>query len=333
MKTVLFNFLCLLGIFGLSASLTGCAGGGPSQTEIGYEFIDSWGRKGSGSGEFNDPTGIAVSQDQVFVSDGRNSRIQVFDFEGNFKRQLRLPGDSGNNQARPMNLAVHESELYVADYFNDEILIYSLAGKLLRSVGRPGTGPGEFNSPGGVAVSSAGDMFVADFYNHRIQKLRPDGSFIRQWGETARSGVGSGSFSYPTDVALGPDGRLFVADGYNDRVQVFGEDGAFETKWGGLFAMNVPGPFKGWFKTVTAVEVDASGRVFAVDFYNHRVQVFSRDGAFLTSFGKKGKGPGEFTFPMAIAVAGNGTVFVTDHGNSRIQVWRPKRPPSSAGTP
>jgi DNA-binding beta-propeller fold protein YncE len=63
--------------------------------------------------------------------------------------------------------------------------------------------------------------------------------------------------------------------------------------------------------------------LFAADFYNHRVQKFTADGTFLTSFGDKGTGPGQFDHD--IAVAEDGAVFVTDFLNNRIQKWRPKK--------
>ena len=162
----------------------------------------------------------------------------------------------------------------------------------------------------------------ADFYNQRIQQLHPDGGFVRQWGTTGKSGVSAGAFNYPTDVAIGPDGTIFVADGYNDRVQAFTADGRFSHKWGGPFAMNIYGPFNGWFATVTSLAVDGEGNVFVADFYNHRVQKFAADGTFLTAFGGEGDGPGRFRYAIAVAVAEDGSVFVADFGNNRVQKFR-----------
>ena len=85
--------------------------------------------------------------------------------------------------------------------------------------------------------------------------------------------------------------------------------------------MNIFGTFNGWFATVTNVTVDRHGNVFVADFYNNRVQKFASDGTFLTSFGSRGSGPGEFEYPIAVAVAIDGTVFVADFGNNRIQRW------------
>jgi len=65
----------------------------PSAQEPGYEFVTAWGEPGDAPGQFHDPTGIEVTDSEVFVSDARNARIQVFDFDGHFKRQFGTKGD------------------------------------------------------------------------------------------------------------------------------------------------------------------------------------------------------------------------------------------------
>ncbi len=291
----------------------------PSPKEPGYRFVLAWGGAGKGPALFQDPTGIALSGNEVFVSDSRNGRIQVFDFEGRFKRAFGQ-GILG----RPMNLAYQNGVLYVADFWHDKLWLFGVDGKLQRAIGRSGQGAGEFDSPAGVAVGPDGDIYVADFYNQRIQRLHQDGEFVRQWGKTGKIGIWAGQFNYPTAVAVARDGTLFVADGYNDRIQVFSAEGAFRRKWGGPFAVNIFGPFPGWFATVTGVTLDSDGCVYVADFYNHRVQKFTAGGRFLTAFGEYGQAPGQFDRAMAVAVAASGEVFVVDHGNQRIQKWQKK---------
>ncbi len=296
----------------------------PSAREPGYDFVAVWGGHGTASGQFNDPTGIAVTSTEVFISDSRNARIQVFDHDGQFKRQFGAKGDGPGQLGRPMNLAITGDELYVADYWNDRIEVFGLDGAPHRTVGKLGKGPGEFGSPGGVAIAANGDLIVADFYGQRIQHLSRDGEFIKQWGTTGQVGIWSGEFNYPTDVAIAPGGTLYVADGYNDRIQVFDADGKFLRKWGGPFGMNIFGPFNGWFATVTSVTFDSKGNVFVADFYNNRVQKFAPDGTFLMAFGEQGQGSGQFDKAIAVSVAHDGTVFVVDYGNNRIQKWSPR---------
>lgn len=296
----------------------------PSAKEPGYEFVSAWGSKGSAPGQFSDPTGIAVANGEVFVADSRNGRIQVFDFDGNFKRMFGTPGDKPGELGRPMNLEIDADELYVPEYFNDRIQVFGLEGSPRRIIGSAGSGPGEFSAPGGVAVGTNGELYVADFYGQRVQQLKRDGAFIRQWGTTDRSSHATGHFYYPTDVALDRSGNVYMADGYGNRIQVFGPDGAFLRKWGGPLARGIYGPFNGWFTTATSIAVGPKRNVFVADFYNHRIQKFRADGTFLTSFGDKGTAAGRFDHPIAVAVAEDGTVFVADFLNNRIQKWRPK---------
>ncbi|NQV82836.1 MAG: 6-bladed beta-propeller [Rhodospirillales bacterium] len=296
----------------------------PAAQQAPYAFVSAWGQKGEGPGQFRDPTGIAVYGKEVFVSDARGGRIQVFDLDGNYLRQIGKPGRGVGELGRPMNLTIAGGELYVAEYWNDRIQVFALDGMPKRIIGGPGSGPGQFKAPGGVAVAANGDLIIADFYNQRIQQLRADGRFIRQWGTTGTVGIGAGEFNYPTDVALGPDGSLYVADGYNDRIQAFAPGGSLTWKRGGPLATNIWGPFRGWFATVTAVTVDRDGNVFAADFYNNRVQKFSAKGTFQTAFGEKGDGPGQMAYITGVAVADDGSVFASDFGNNRIIKWRPQ---------
>lgn len=295
-------------------ALAGLALGGAINwnREPSYELVASWGGKGSEPGKFSDPTGIAVSADEIFVADARNQRIQVFDKQGEFKRAF-----GQDKLGRPMNLAVAGDRLYAPDYFKDVIHVFSLAGDYRRGI----EAADGFDSPGGVAVYHDGSLLVADTYAQRIVHINPNGKILRAWGTPGKVGTGAGEFSYPTDVALGPGGGFYVADGYNDRVQQFGTNGEFVRKWGGPFAMNVFGPFKGWFATATSVATGPDDGVFVADFYNDRIQKFTAEGDFLTAFGTPAEGAGQSE--IAVAVDADGTVWTTNFANNRVEQWRP----------
>ena len=83
----------------------------PFPQEEGYEFVAAWGKKGSGPGEFHDPTGIIAHGNQVFVADARNARIQVFDFSGIYQFQFGTRGKQSGQLERPMNLTIAPNEL------------------------------------------------------------------------------------------------------------------------------------------------------------------------------------------------------------------------------
>lgn len=281
--------------------------------ELPYELTASWGGSGDEPGRFDEPTGIAVTADEVLVADARNGRVQVFDKHGDFRRAF-----GRDVLGRPMNLAVADGRVYVPDYFGDVVHVFSASGDHQRAI----AAEDGLDSPGGVAVEPGGTLLVADTYNQRVVSLGRDGTVRRVWGTPGEADAGAGSFSYPTDVALAPTGGFFVADGYNDRVQQFGADGGYVRRWGGPFGMNVPGPLKGWFAVVTAIAVGPKGHLFAADFYNDRVQKFALPGGgFRTAFGTPAPGPGHSQ--IGVAVDGEGTVWTTDFAGDRVQRWRP----------
>ena len=80
----------------------------PGVKEPPYVFAAAWGSKGDAQGQFDDPTGIAIAETQVFVSDARNARIQVFDLNGKFLRSFGKPGKGPGELDRPMNLTVRD---------------------------------------------------------------------------------------------------------------------------------------------------------------------------------------------------------------------------------
>ncbi len=104
-----------------------------------------------------------------------------------------------------------------------------VAFELVAEFGSTGTAPGQFDSPGGVAIDSLGRIIVADSGNNRVQLCQRDGSCTTFGGP----GSSAGQFSYPLDVALDDLDRIFVVDTDNDRMQVCSIMGAC-TVIGGL---------------------------------------------------------------------------------------------------
>ena len=142
------------------------------------KYVTAWGQKGSATadtrgGYFNEPHGIATDPDtrRIYVNDRLNRRIQVFDENGGFVDQWSI-GKAPASEA----LAVHLSNdrfLWVVDRTTSRIIKYDLEGRLLYAWGAMGEFPGGMWGVHGLSVDDAGNVYVAEVDNGRVQKYRP----------------------------------------------------------------------------------------------------------------------------------------------------------------
>jgi DNA-binding beta-propeller fold protein YncE len=257
-----------------------------------------------GEGVLGEPIGIAYAAGRLFVTDASNNRIVVFDTSG---AVLAEWDDSSLGLRRPMHLSVGLDQLLrVAEYLSDRVTIIDSTGAVVARVGgTTGSAPGELDAPGGVAV--LGDaLFVAEFYNHRVQLFSAGGTgVIGRPGRAFKTRL-----HYPTDVAVG-DSLVYVADAYNHRIQVFRHNGEYVRKWGGPLGMGVPGSLKGWFDVATGLAV-AEGKVYVADFHNNRIQVFTVQGRYL------GQVADSLSLPTDVAIGRHGGLYVVDFGHKRV---------------
>lgn len=173
-----------------------------------------------------------------------------------------------------------------------------------------GTDPGQFEYPTGVATDNAGDVYVAEQVNNRIQKFSSSGVFEVQWGTF---GTGGGQFNRPYGVTADNNGFVYVSDADNNRIERFSNTGAYAGTWGS------PGSGNGQFNHPALLATDAAGNVYVADYGNDRIQKFTSAGAFLAKWGSHGTGNGQFIFPTGVAVDANNNVYVTDYNNHRVQ--------------
>jgi sugar lactone lactonase YvrE len=159
------------------------------------DWVKSWGDRGSEPGQFNTVHGVATdAQGNVYVADRSNRRIQVFDGDGKFLRQITIdvpaPADArmaiGNKPAdiktaaplfqpgAPWAICITPGPhqvLYAADAFPGRVYKLSLDGKLLGTLGKAGKQRKEFGWVHGIACPSENVIFVAEILNWRVQKL------------------------------------------------------------------------------------------------------------------------------------------------------------------
>ena len=134
-------------------------------------LVRGWGRKGTGDGEFNYPTHVAIdATGTVLVTDALNFRIQAFDRDGRFLWKFGRHGDGSGDLSAPKGVGADSGgHVYVVDALFDAVQIFDRDGTLLLSFGEKGARAGQFGRPGGLFVSAQGRIFVADAYNHRVQ--------------------------------------------------------------------------------------------------------------------------------------------------------------------
>ncbi|HEX3486697.1 MAG TPA: peptidyl-alpha-hydroxyglycine alpha-amidating lyase family protein, partial [Micropepsaceae bacterium] len=172
--------------------------------------------KSFGAGMFIFPHGLFVDrQDNVWVTDGQGKDgkghvVVKFSPEGKVLMTLGKPGVAGDGNDvfnAPSDVVVAPNgDIFVADGHggntNARMVKFSKDGKFIKAWGKKGTGPGEFSYPHGLAMDSAGRLFVADRENNRVQIFDQDGKFLAEWKQ----------FGRPSGVYIDRNDVLYVAD-------------------------------------------------------------------------------------------------------------------------
>jgi virginiamycin B lyase len=177
--------------------------------------LATWGGgPGSGAGQFNYITALAVDeQDNVYVADFENTRIQKFDAQGQFLTQWATESPAG-----PTGLALDSAgHVYVLNHRRHDHYVqkFDTSGRLLLEWGANGSGPGEFigpasGGPGSVAVDADGNIYATDPNNYRVQKFDPDGNILTAFGSI---GQGPGQFiAGPYGLAVDAAGHVYASD-------------------------------------------------------------------------------------------------------------------------
>jgi DNA-binding beta-propeller fold protein YncE len=173
-----------------------------------------------GAGLFNFPHGLGVDRDgNVYATDerGKNGKGAVlvkFAPDGKVLMTIGkpgMPGDGEDTLDGPSDVVVAPNgDIYVADGHggntNDRIVKFSKDGKFIKAWGKHGKAQGEFDTPHGMALDSAGRLYVADRVNSRIQIFDADGKFVAEWKQ----------FGRPSSVAIDKNDVLYAADSQSD---------------------------------------------------------------------------------------------------------------------
>jgi Uncharacterized conserved protein len=236
------------------------------------EFERSWGKLGRESGQLRFPQALAISpKGEVIVADTGNNRVVVFDRAGTYLRSWGMLGAGDRQFNQPVGVAVWNDRVAVADRANERVCVSTLQGEPVWSVGGFGREEGSFDYPSDVAFDDAGNVYVADSYNNRIQKFDQNGRVVRVWGGW---GSFSGLLANPSGIAI-RDRRVFVTDLINHRIQVFDLDGKYMYQWGRHPVTGHEGNGRLHYPSRLAVSPAGSFTVVCEPF-EYRCQVFSQ---------------------------------------------------------
>lgn len=228
-----------------------------------------------GAGQLAKPMGVDIADNgEVFVSDVTAQRVVVFDPDGNFLRAF----GGRDVLSRPSGVAVNAdaTRAYVIDtggidpeqrVFHRLTIFDAQSGELLRTVGTRGEEPGQFNLAKQIAIDHAGNVYVADTFNFRVQKFDPEGNFLMAFGENGRR---FGQFSHPKGIAVDNDGNIYVTDTAFSNFQIFDPNGQLLLFIGDRSHRNQPNAYQ----LIAGIDVDENGRIYAVDQFFRKVEVY-----------------------------------------------------------
>lgn len=236
--------------------------------------------------------------------------------------------------------------IYVADIVNNRVRRIDSAGTIttVAGSGTPGecgdVGPATsicLNSPSGVAVDAAGNLFIADQRNHRVRRVDAGGAITTVAGNGTFESCGDGGpatsacVGNPFGVAVDNSGNLFIGEWANNRVRKVDSAGTITTVAGngteGFCGDNGPAT-SACLNHPGSVAVDAAGNLFIGDAWNHRVRKVGATGTITTVAGTGamrfcGDGHAAATaclaFPFGVAVDAIGNLFIADTHNHRVR--------------
>jgi DNA-binding beta-propeller fold protein YncE len=235
------------------------------------EFVSSFGSFGTGKGQFNHPTDIAINPKtwDLMVTDTGNNRIERFNSSGSYVGEFGKAGTGFGEFKAPEGITVDaDGYTWVVDTGNNRVQKVNYKGEYLGSFGSTGKGNGLFRHPTDVVVDSEQYIWVTDTENNRVEKFEYEGGYESKFGI---EGVGNGQFKGPRGIAIDADGNIWIVDRGNHRVQELSSGGAYVSQLG------EEGTGSGQFgNTMSYLAFDPNDNPWIGDGGNARVQKWWR---------------------------------------------------------
>ncbi len=231
-----------------------------------------FGTAGSGNGQLNGAYGVTVDKDDnIYIADCGNNRIQKFDSKGVFKKKVGTSGSGSLQFSKPSDVCFNreDNNLYVVDSNNHRIQVLSTELLHVRSFGAQGKGSEQLKNPRCIDFDSANNLYVSDQSNNCVKVFTVEGKFLRSFSQKSNSD----KLKYPYGIAIDSNDIVYVSEtGPNlygpHYVSVFKSEGAYITTFGGN------GSEQANFKYVYGMAVDHNDSLVVADKGNNRLQIF-----------------------------------------------------------
>ena len=285
------------------------------------------------------PDGVAVDgSGNLYIADHNNHTIRKMSPAGQVTTLAGAAGVAGNTDgvgsaarfSGPTGVAVDGSgNVFVADAGNTSIRKIAANGTVTTFAGISGVGgsadgvgsAARFNAPQGIAVDSAGNVYVADTNNSTVRKITAAGTVTTIAGVAGQNGSldGAGAsarLNGPYAVAVDGAGNVYVADFFNATIRKITATGTVTTLAGlaGQVGLADGTGTVARFNQPYGVTVDAGGNVFVADTYNRAVRKITAGGTVTTLNGPSSR----FYYPQGIATDTAGNLYVADGDNQGI---------------
>ena len=221
--------------------------------------IRTFGSHGDSPHQMIYPAGVATddSGNNIYVSS--DHKLQKFTSTGELIKCVGRKGGKEGEFDHPHGLTLRDNLLFVCDRNNHRIKVFDLDLNFVRSIGSHGSGRGEFDAPSDVKFDTAGNMYVAEVGNGRVQVMDSSGRFIREFGR--------GKLSGPSGLLIA-DKYVYVSDVSDHCIVVYETSGQYVTSFGRC------GLNKGEFVGPYCITSCVDGFIHICDRCNDRVQIF-----------------------------------------------------------
>ncbi len=311
------------------------------------------------SAQLHYPRSVALdASGNLYIADWLNNRVRKVDAESGTISTIAVRTVTPTWLFVPLGVAVDGAgNVYIADTRNNRVLRAAALpplpsnpqapGRVIEDVGGDGTPGGDgdggpaanarVNSPSGVAIDGAGNVYIADTRNNRVRRIDPDGIIDEFAGDGTAGFGGDGGAAVdaqlkgPNGAAVDRSGNVYIADTRNHRIRKVDAAGNISTiagtgaagfggDGGAAAAAQLNNPY--------GVAADGGGNIYIADTGNHRIRKIDADGNISTvagtgTAGYSGDGgaaaAAQLNSPYGVAADAAGNVYIADSGNDRIR--------------